>query len=302
MIFSKIIFVGAFACFLVNLSSAQDIQALLGDGPFSTSIEAESLFAGKIKENSFSGGHQFEKKGNHRLGLSGRYFELKNDLKNIPHFYNLSIGGNYKYYLEGDRTIGFSGSFGSSSDKLFKDSRDSNITANLIYRKSEKWILVGNYSNNRPFLNNIPLPGFVYIHHQSREKLILFGLPFAFIQMPIGEGRFSVRYLGFFPYNHRLRLLYNNFSQFKPFASLEQGPLVFFDSSRENTRERTFWFERRASIGIEKSYGPFLKVDLQVGQAFDREYYQARSISRKHSNVQKINDATYFLVNLKSSF
>ncbi len=275
---------------------------MIGDGPFSTNIELDNVFAGQIKESAAAAGHQFEKKGNHRFGVSGRYFELKNNFKNIPQFYNLSVGGSYKYYLENERTLGLTASFGSASDKLFKDSRDSNITANVIYRKSEKWIFVTNYSNNRAFLNNIPLPGFVYIYHQSREKTILFGLPFAFIQMPILDGKLSIRYLGFLPYNHKLRLLYNDLSYFKPFVAMEQGPLVFFDSSRVNDRERTFWFERRASLGIEKSYGPFLKVDLQVGRAFDREYYQARSISREHSNVQRIDDATFVSINLKSNF
>jgi hypothetical protein len=151
-------------------------------------------------------------------------------------------------------------------------------------------------------MNNIPLPGFAYIKEQSREKTTILGFPFIYVLKPFLEGNFSFKYAGILPYNHKMRVLYNNFSILKPYLGFEQGPLVFFDTSRTTDNLRTFWFERRVALGIEKSFGPFLKIDFQTGNSFDREYFNSRSFMRKHTNITKIHDGMYVSLNLKSSF
>ena len=113
---------------------------------------------------------------------------------------------------------------------------------------------------------------------------------------------FSFRYVGFLPYNHKVRILFNRLDLFRPYFGLEQGPSVFFDSDRTTDSERTFWFERKSMVGIEKSFGPFLKIDIQLGNSFNREYFTARSFARQHSNLRKIHDGMYGSINLKSSF
>jgi hypothetical protein len=131
---------------------------------------------------------------------------------------------------------------------------------------------------------------------------MMLGFPFIYILRPFYEDNFSIKYIGILPYNHKLRILYNRLSLFKPYFGLEQGPIVFFESDRISNNQRTFWFERKSMLGIEKSFGPFLKIDFQLGNSFDREYFNARSFARKHSNVEKIHDGIYGSLNLRSSF
>jgi hypothetical protein len=130
----------------------------------------------------------------------------------------------------------------------------------------------------------------------------MIGFPFIYILNPILDGSFSFKYIGILPYNHKFRLLFNKLTFAKPYIGFEQGPQVFFNTSRDVNQNRTFWFERKAALGLEKSFGPFLKIDGQFGNSFDREYFEGRSFARKHKNVQKIRDGIYLSLNLKSSF
>jgi hypothetical protein len=88
---------------------------------------------------------------------------------------------------------------------------------------------------------------------------------------------------------------------FKPHLRFEQRPLVFL-SDRASNYERSFWFERKAMMGLEKSFGPFLRIDFQFGNSMNREYFTARSFARSHSDVRKIHDGIYGSLNLRSSF
>ena len=130
----------------------------------------------------------------------------------------------------------------------------------------------------------------------------MLGFPFIYILKPFNEDNFSFKYIGVLPYNHKMRVLYNRLTFFKPYIGFEQGPFVFFDSDRTSNNLRTFWFERKAMLGLEKSFGPFLKIDFQFGNSFNREYFNARSFARRHSDVQKIHDGVYGSLSLKSSF
>lgn len=274
----------------------------MGDYPFATSLELESLYSSGIKQNTTAGSHHFARMGNMKLGVFGRYFELNNSKDGIPNFYNIQLGGSYRHYFKDDKSLGLMASFGSSSDKPFRNGRDGTILINSTYQLNEKWVLLGNYSNNRTFLNNVPLPGFIYISEQSRESTMMLGFPFIYVLKPFCENNFSFKYIGILPYNHRVRVLFNRLSIFKPYLGFEQGPMVFFDSERTSNNERTFWFERKAMMGIEKSFGPFLKIDFQFGNSFNREYFTARSFARSHSDIRKINDGMYGSLNLRSSF
>ncbi len=296
-IFSGIVFL-----LLISSVKAQDFQGLIGEPLFSTTIETQFLNSEKIKEASFSAAHYFDRFKNSRIGVSARSFELDNNLKAVPNYYNVQLGLNYKHYLDNERTLGFFGTYGSASDRRFKDTRDSTISLNSAYRYNDRWIWIVNYSNNRTFLNNIPLPGFVYVHEQSRSRTFIIGFPFVLFIRPVWEEKFTIRYLGFIPYNHNLRLSYNGFTFLKPYISIEQAPQVYFDTARTKDNERIFWFERKVAFGVEKSFGPVLKLDLQVGRSFDREYFAAESFGDKHHNIVKVDAGTYASFNLKTSF
>lgn len=290
--------------FVICISSprAQEFHNLVGDYPFATSLELDSLYSGTIQENIISGSHNFSRVKNSKLGVFGRYFELANSKLGVPNYYNIQFGASYRHYFDNDKSLGIMASLGSSSDEPFKNGRDGTILINSTYQLNEKWVILGNYSNNRTFLNNVPIPGFIYVQKQSREETVMLGFPFIYFLKPFYKDKFSVKFIGILPYNHKFRILYNKMQFVKPYVGIEQGPLVFFDSDRSSEDVRTFWFERKAALGFEKSFGPFLKIDFQVGNSFDREYFNAKSFGRQHTEVKKIHDGSYVSLSLKSSF
>lgn len=279
---------------------AQEMN-FFGDPPFASTIDVDTLVSRDIRQNNVMLSHQTQRMGNSKFGAFWRYSELANE-KKLPAFYNVQFGATLRHYTKDNRLLTLMSSLGSASTKPFREARDNTLSANASYALNERWIVFANYSNNRAFLNNIPLPGFVYVKEQTREKALMVGFPFIYWLRPFAQDQFSIRYVGLLPYNHRLRVLYNGFSWLKPFAGVEQGPMMFFDANRRSDGMRTFWFERRAMVGAEKSLGPVLKVELQAGNSFDREFFNARSFGRKHSDTTDVRDGMYGFLSVKSSF
>src|SRR5690606_8970904 len=114
---------------------------------------------------------------------------------------------------------------------------------------NKRWFGALNYSNNRTFAKNIPLPGFFYVHTMTREKILIFGLPFAFIKVPIGT-LFSFQYLGFLPWRHGAKLTLEREGA-KPYIFLEQNPESFLPYGRANEDDRFYWVRREAGVGLE---------------------------------------------------
>ena len=101
------------AFIIINARSyAQEFQHLIGDYPFATSMELESLQSGVIKENTASGSHHFNRINHSKIGLFGRYFELVNSKENIPNYYNLQFGVSYRHYFKDEKSLGMMASFG----------------------------------------------------------------------------------------------------------------------------------------------------------------------------------------------
>ncbi len=283
-------------------ASAQDMIGLTGDSPFSTTFDGETITAGTVESRSIGASHLFERKGDHRFGVSGRYLRNQNSGTPVPDFKGITGGVTYQRFLQNDQSLSIISSYGSASDRPFRDGRDSTLMVNALFRSSPRWIWLGNYSNNRPFLNNVPLPGFLYIGEQSRERSVMLGFPFINYLAPIAGGPVSIRYLAVLPFNHRVKLSYTGWTLFRPFLSLEQLTQIFFDSDRGSDGLRTFWFERRGAFGVEKSFGPVFRIEVQAGAAFDREYFVARSFRGSARDRWKIPDAGFGGVTLRTLF
>lgn len=285
---------------LVATARGQGMESVLRESPFLSSLEFSSLTSGEIQERVYQFSHQFGPPSSSHLGLFGRYQDLSNQIPEIPQFASASMGLSYKHLLKSGRKLSYTASYGSASDELFKNGRDATIQSNVLYQTDPHWIFVVNYSNNRNFLNNVPLPGVIYIGTMSREKQLILGFPFILWGGPVGE--FSFRYQALLPYVHRIRLAYKGWKPLQFNLGAEQDTHAFFYSQRQDDDERTFWFERRAYIGVEKSLGPILNVEFQLGRAFDREFFAAQSIGRKHESVRELDDATYLGFGVRSSF
>ena len=213
---------------------------------------------------------------------------------------NYEANSAYKTKLSGGKVLAASLSYGSTSDRPFKNARDSTINANLAYAFSpenfSQWVLLINYSNNRGFLNNIPIPAFAYIYRNSSGWIYTFGIPFAFITYVSPKKelfRFAIT-----PGS----LLYQGNTALSPglFLTHEisyraQG---YLHSEREDDEERFFLVEKNIEVGLKQFLGRRLNLSLSTGLSFDRNYYEATNIFSNEGETYDIANDYY----LKSSF
>lgn len=235
------------------------------------------------------------------VGARAQKLDLNGDSNLLRDFYNQQVSVSYRKALPGERFSLTSLSFGTASDRPFRNGRDSTISANSLYKFSSKWIGVVNYSNNRAFLNNIPLPGVFYIHELSRENSLIIGFPVIFWNKSLSD-RWSFRYFGFIPWNHRMRLMYKLNEYLKLYAGFEQSPQTYFRHDRRSRNNRFFWFERRLALGAEGGLSRDIRYDLSSGLAFDRQFFEARNFSDEKEFLINANKSLFVAFNLRYTF
>ena len=97
---------------------------------------------------------------------SAKNFEPVSDL------HSSQYGVAWSHKDQEDNVWGFSGSYGSASDKPFEGANVSKVDMTLTKKfetsPTTSWILFLNYSNNRAVLNNVPLPLFAYVFSDKK--------------------------------------------------------------------------------------------------------------------------------------
>ena len=294
-------------------SWSQDIINFLSPASKSTSIEVEGIYLpNKNVEDGRDETHVFERSGtiHQRLyrnekndffvGARYRELDLSSSTPMLRDYYNHQLNLSYKRTMPGDLFWMTSISYGSASDRPFQDNRDNTLGVSYIQKFNPRWFGVLNYSNNRTFLNNIPLPGFFYVQEMSRDKALIFGFPFVYWLRPLGR-KWSLRYFGLMPWSHKLRVFYKA-GMLSPYIGFEQAPQSFFRHDREDEKDRVFWFERRIASGIEGTLGKYVRLDLSAGLAFDREFFEARNFSEEKENLNNLDKSLFAALNLRLSF
>lgn len=231
--------------------------------------------------------------------VTASYRSQKLDLSEND-FYNIQGSLAYRQMNEEGNFWSFGASFGAASDRPFKNGRDNTLSVTYLQKINPRWFGVLNYSNNRPFLNNVPLPGFFWIKEMSAEKTFIIGFPFLVWTHPLGS-RLSFRYMGLLPWTHRVRLVYKG-DVVWPYLAIEQGPMNFFRHDRDKTNERFFWFERKLGGGFEGKINSLLKYDFFAGLSFDRQFFEARNFSEKKNNLTHLKNSFVTSLNLKFNF
>src|SRR5690606_26064877 len=106
--------------------------------------------------------------------------DLNDQAEFVRDYYNVQGSISYRRMTEDQNFWSAAVSFGSASDEPFKNGRDSTLGANFLKKFNRRWFGILNYSNNRSFLNNIPLPGFIYVKEMSQERSLILGFPIVY--------------------------------------------------------------------------------------------------------------------------
>ena len=197
--------------------------------------------------------------------------------------WDFSGGANFSRRLGDRRGWGFGAGVGSASDAPFRSLHETIFSAAARYElpsgERNSWVLLLNYSNNRTFLNNVPLPGVAYVVRDPASGLTAaFGFPFAMIRWKADEDwTLSASVFGGASWSleadRRLRpaTLY---------ARLERQPRQWLRAERADDSNRLIEDEKDIRVGARAPLGARFGLDGAVGWSFDRRFSEARDANR----------------------
>jgi len=299
----------------ISISShAQDMMALFM--PFRASdwrIELEGLAFDRtaIKDSNQKVTQQFESINitrrileNERdtLFLSTRYQKLDFSERSslLDDYYDMQFGIQWRRNIEENRFYSVTASYGSSSNKPFASSDVTTFSSNFIYQFNSKWFGILNYSNNRNFLNNIPIPSFLYLHTMSRNEVLVLGFPVIFWKTQMSE-HFSYQLNMFGPFRISTRITYTQ-SPLAPFLMLEQTPENFLKYERISDDYQVFWIRRALVAGIGGMFYRGMSYEAQLGHAFDQRLQESEGLNGEKLSEVRFADDIFLKLNIKMNF
>lgn len=218
---------------------------------------------------------------------------------------NLQFGLGYKQKLEEQKYWMLQAQFGSASDYVFSRADVETLNVNAVYagdvKAHESWLWILNYSNNRPILNNLPLPGFAYIYTPNPQFRGIFGFPFVFTKWNFYEKwNFNFSILGFTAIKSEVS--YQVIGPVQIYSMYDHNQQGFFRRDRNDVEKRFFYEERKLALGVRSPVSTVLFADIQVGQSWDRKIFEAQSVSKQGENRLFVDSAWYAQFSLAARF
>jgi hypothetical protein len=212
--------------------------------------------------------------------------------------WSLEGGVGYARHLQAGRSWGASFTTGSDSDRLFYTINETVFQANVNYRlpsgDRNAWLFFLSYSNNRHFLNNIPLPGFGYFFDIPKDHLKgAVGFPFLtllYTPLPRWSGSLSV----FGPDRVNSEIDYVVAGPVRLYGGFDWGQLEWERANRDNNSNRLFFDRKRLMLGVRSPIPWGFSLDVSGGREFDRKFYENTSASTSGVPYASLPSAWYF--------
>lgn len=222
------------------------------------------------------------------------------------HLSNQSVSMGYNRNInDSGENLSLTLSYGSASDNTFSSSKNNavNLTATYGFKKSKEesqWLLLLNYSNNRTFLNNIPLPSVGYLYRPSKKFTVFAGLPFL-----------SLTWVDFPNYIHSITLSPSSLKL--DFSWGVMGPIRFYSlfnyqaqsylhQNRAEDDLRLLFVEKKWALGLRAPVSRAVSFDLGVGYSFDRYLFEGEGVYSKIGDKLYLDEDVFCLFKASVSF
>lgn len=231
---------------------------------------------------------------------------LPKSARKVPHeLTNVQFGGTYDRNLPDGDNVGAILSVGSESDVAFQSIHEMVFQATGSYRvKSDElhsWIFLLNYSSNRSFAPNIPLPGVAYVAVYPEKRLVVsYGMPF-FVSWKMTEN-LALRFIYFIPYNMNLDLTYGISRAVKVHAGFDWLSQAWLRANRETLADRIIFDRKHVDAGVKVSLGESYYMDTRAGLAFDQRFFEAQSILARDVAERYLPASAFVAVELARKF
>jgi hypothetical protein len=223
-----------------------------------------------------------------RYGLNVEYNDWKSSApfpngRSIPRsLWNVEASLSHQRTLLNDRKLGVALSLGSAADRPFHGARDLFLQNTIAYRipKGEEasWIFFLSFSNNRGFLNWVPIPGFVYSFRPLSNLSLGLGLPF-FTAFWTPMPKMVVNFTYFPLYNAQFRVAYFLFGPAHFFFQARQEQQTFALHNRTASKERLFHQRGIMELGFVMPLERQLMLEGNGGVSFERRLFMGEKSS-----------------------
>jgi hypothetical protein len=192
---------------------------------------------------------------------------------------SVSLGGGWDRELESGDGVGVTAAFGSDSDAPFRRLQDTtvNVTAfyHMPYGEHGTWHFFANYSNNRTFLNAIPIPGAIYSYVNPAKRLFwAAGFPLAFVSWGFTE-RWDLRASYIVPKTGSFEIGYKVLLPLtRVYVRIENQQKPYLRNDREYFTEQLFLQRARAGLGIQSPLSKAWSFDFETGYEFARSFHE----------------------------
>jgi hypothetical protein len=182
------------------------------------------------------------------------------------------------------RQWGASASVGSASDKLFHSIHETDFQGTASYMTpsgvENAWLFLLNYSNNRAFLNNVPIPGFAYVWKRQRQGFqAVVGFPFLALSYRPNE-TWSGRATLAGTTNQSIEIARRLAGPVRLYAAYERSPKQWLRANQDYNTQIMNYDQKKALVGIRSRLGRAVSLDLSGGRTFDRRLFESRDASR----------------------
>ncbi|MGZ3771754.1 MAG: hypothetical protein ACXWRG_18905 [Bdellovibrio sp.] len=237
------------------------------------------------------------------LKLTGEQFSIRPPHVTYSDLYDLRLSLGYTKTIDENRLWSVSGRYGSASDKPFSESSVSTFGMTAFYSfPSEagphRWLLLVDYSNNRPILNNLPLPGFAYFYQPSKEFRAIFGAPFASINWQFSEN-WGMEFFTLVPWIFKGSVSYKVTDFANLYGGMDFSQATYYIAGRSNYKDRLFYDEKKVFVGLKSPLSQTTVAELELGHSFDRSLFVAENYKTRPDDALDIGNAFYVKVSLR---
>ncbi len=216
----------------------------------------------------------------------------------------LSGGIGFLNKTDDRRLQGVNVAIGSASDQMFQSIRETeiNITGSAMRPSgpTNAWIFLFNYSNNRPFLNNIPLPGVAYMWFKPKKGFrAIVGFPFMMVRYQKGAWTSSAALVG--STNYSASLARRLKGPFETYLGFERSPQQWLRAGRDDNKKRLIYDENKFLWGFRGPLSKAVTLDGAVGRTFTRRLFEAKDATHDASKVH-LDEAWLFALKLNAKW
>lgn len=218
--------------------------------------------------------------------------------------WDLRLDTTYRWQLDNEWIAGGQLAVNSPSDHPFASLNEMAFMFNGFLRipqgETDAWFLFLNYSSNREFLQNIPIPGIGY--QLKREKLsALLGVPLSTMHAePLDWLYLDASY--FVPRTIHAEVSVLTIESLRFYGGYHWTNDRYLRHDRRDDNDRLFYYEQNVKAGMECKINEMISVDLHGGYAFNHFFFEGEEYDDRDQNRINLNDGPFAGVRLVFRF